>query len=140
MVLTLTEEQHELLDRMESVAEDVRLKARSEGTHTSKAAILADIVLEFLDGITPKDETPTGKRVVLVTPHSTASNSLAATATVLSTIQPIGGHLCRRAADGALILKDGKLVVDSVNPDFLIFAVKQQGYAASAELDPAPEQ
>ena len=62
---------------------------------------------------------------VLVTPYSTDEKAVLATASTLEAL--VGMHECILP-----LTSTGKLLVKSSDPDFLIFAIKNQGYAADA--------
>lgn len=70
-------------------------------------------------------------RTVFVTPHSTAPDALAATARTIEGLP--GGAIVARDPDGTPSLDtEGRMLVASSDPGFLLFAVKQQGYALHA--------
>lgn len=74
---------------------------------------------------------------VFVTPHSTEPSALEATASTLLALHPAGGHVPTRDPEGKLALTaDGRMVVESRDPDFLVFAVRRQGYGLDAERAP----
>lgn len=69
-------------------------------------------------------------QTVLVTPHSTAPDALAATARTLAALP---GTTVAYEADGTPALDSaGRLRLSSADPDFVLFAIKQQGYALDA--------
>ena len=68
-----------------------------------------------------------------VLPHSTDQGALEALASTLKALVR-GGDLVRDLLDPTTILVDlfGLVAADVIDPDFVIFAIKRQGYAIDA--------